>query len=127
MNTLRIAAVTEDGERLSAHFGMALLYRVFTIQDNTIIAEETRSKPSHTHHAHDHTSPQHEHVDMFAPIRDCQVLLAGGMGEPAYQKALASGLQVILTEGPIQKALQAWLKGELQTDLRRIHHRQKGP
>jgi predicted Fe-Mo cluster-binding NifX family protein len=60
---------------------------------------------------------------MFAPIRDCQVLLAGGMGEPAYQKALAAGLQVILTGGTIQNALQAWLKGELQTDLRRIHHR----
>ncbi len=127
MSTIRIAAVTEDGERLSAHFGMAPLYRVFTIQDNTIVAEETRSKPSHTHHAHDHTSPQHKHADMLAPIRDCQVLLAGGMGEPAYQKALAAGLQVILTGGTIQKALQAWLKGELQTDLRRIHHRQKHP
>jgi predicted Fe-Mo cluster-binding NifX family protein len=123
MNTIRIAAVTEDGERLSAHFGMAPLYCVFTIEDNTIVAEETRSKPSHTHHAHDHTSPHHDHADMFAPIRDCQVLLAGGMGEPAYQKALAAGLQVILTGGTIQNALQAWLKGELQTDLRRIHHR----
>lgn len=60
---------------------------------------------------------------MFAPIQDCQVLLAGGMGEPAYQRALAAGLNVILTGGKITEAVDLFLKGNLSSDLRRIHRR----
>ncbi len=123
MNLIRIAAVTEDGERLSAHFGMAPLYRVFTIEDGQIVAEEVRQKPHHLHHSHegDHEHA-HSHADMFAPIGDCQVLLAGGMGEPAYRKALDAGLQVILTGGAIREAVMAYLQGTLESDRRRIHH-----
>lgn len=124
MSTLHIAAVTEDGERLSAHFGMAPLYRVFIIQDGQIVGEETRPKPHH-HHVphHDNHHDHHDHQDMFAPIQDCQVLLAGGMGEPAYQKALDAGLNVILTGGKITEAVDLFLKGNLSSDLRRIHRR----
>nr|BAL56932.1 dinitrogenase iron-molybdenum cofactor biosynthesis protein [uncultured Chloroflexota bacterium] len=122
MSTLRIAAATEDGERLSAHFGMAPLYRVFVIENGQIVHEESRPKPHHEHHlrkegAHD----LHPHADMFAPIRDCQVLLAGGMGEPAYQKARAAGLEVFLSSGEIAAAITAYLQGKLQHDPRRIH------
>ncbi|MEJ5240842.1 MAG: NifB/NifX family molybdenum-iron cluster-binding protein [Anaerolineales bacterium] len=124
MSTVRIAAVTEDGERLSAHFGMAPLYRVFTIENGQIVAEEVRQKPHHLHHPHENGHDQpHFHADMFAPIGDCQVLLVGGMGEPAYRKALAAGLQVILVGGPIREAVMAYLQGTLESDLRRIHHR----
>lgn len=124
MSTLRIAAVTEDGERLSAHFGMAPLYRVFTIENGQIISDETRPKPHHAQHPHEHDHHEHglhNHAAMFAPIRDCQVLLAGGMGEPAYQKARAAGLDVILTAGKIAEAIDAYLKGTLQSDPRRLH------
>lgn len=127
MSTLRIAAVTEDGERLSSHFGMAPLYRVFTVQDGQVVAEETRQKPHHDRHPHGETHHEHrggqDHADMFAPIRDCQVLLVGGMGEPAYQKAQAAGLQVILSGGEIRPALERYLRGELESDPRRIHRR----
>lgn len=128
MSIVRIAAVTEDGERLSAHFGMAPLYRVFTIEDEQIVAEEVRQKPHHLHHPHegDHEhshSRAHSHADMFAPLRDCQVLLAGGMGEPAYRKALDAGLQVVLTGGSIREAVMAYLQGTLESEPRRIHHR----
>ncbi len=72
MSIVRIAAVTEDGERLSAHFGMAPLYRVFTIEDGQIVAEEVRQKPHHLHHSHEDNhehshSRAHSHADMFAP------------------------------------------------------------
>ncbi|MFO3796842.1 MAG: NifB/NifX family molybdenum-iron cluster-binding protein [Anaerolineales bacterium] len=124
MSILRIAAVTEDGERLSAHFGMAPLYRVFTIENGQIVSEETRPKPHHAQHPREHDPHEHgrhNHADLFAPIRDCQVLLAGGMGEPAYQKARAAGLDVILSGGKIAEAIDAYLKGALESDLRRLH------
>lgn len=123
---LRIAAVTEDGQKLSSHFGRAPIYRVFTIERGELTGEEERSKPHHGEHGeHEHRQHDHPHGhgDMFAPIHDCQVLLCGGMGEPAYHKALAAGLEVLLTGGEIEPALRAYLNGELKSDMRRVHRR----
>ena len=66
-------------------------------------------------------NPEGVHA-MFSVIADCQVLVAGGMGEPAYQRALAYGLDVYLTgEWKIEAALAAYQAGQLESDLRRVH------
>lgn len=117
----KIAAVTEDGLHLSSHFGMAPFYRVFTVEDGRIVAEEQRPKPHHSQHPQHPHAGQHGHSDMFAPIHDCRVLLCGGMGSPAYQKALEAGLEVVLTGGEIVSAVQAYLQGRIDHDPRRIH------
>lgn len=127
--TLKIAIVTDNGERISAHFGHARYYKVFTIDENHIVAEEMIPRPhvhdhDHDHdHGHDHHH-EHGHHDpwkMLQPITHCQVLIAGGMGTPAYQAAQASGLEVVLAGGDIHKAVEAYLRGELTSDLRRLH------
>jgi predicted Fe-Mo cluster-binding NifX family protein len=124
MMTYKIAAVTEDGQKISSHFGMAPTYRIFTVADNQILEETQRQKPHHTHH------PQHEghheghasnHDDMFAPLADCKVLICGGMGEPAYQRAVAAGLEVVLVGGDIRTAVDTYLSGDLASDMRRVH------
>lgn len=118
---VKIAAVTEDRKNLSAHFGMAPLYRVFSVEDGQVVAVEDRQKSHHEAHP-EHTSHSHHgHADMFAPIADCQVLLCGGMGAPAYQKAQSAGLQVVLTGGEIEAAVQAFLEGHLTSDMSRVH------
>lgn len=118
----KIAVVTEDSLHLSGHFGMAPFYQVFTVEDGEVVAEEKREKPHHEEHP-DHTSihQPHDHKDMFAPITDCQVLICGGMGQPAYQKAQETGLEIIMTGGDIKKALDAYLQGQIASDLRRVH------
>lgn len=134
---MKIAAVTDDGVKLSSHFGMAASYRVLTIEDGKIVNDETIKKPhreSHGHqhgsdhhdHEHDHEHGDHEHehhggMKFFDPIKDCQVLLCGGMGEPPYQRALSFGLEVMMTGGTIDAAVQAYLNGELVSDQRRVH------
>lgn len=66
-------------------------------------------------------NPEGVHA-MFSVISDCQVLVAGGMGEPAYQRARAYGLEVYLTgEWKIEAALSAYQAGALKSDLRRVH------
>ena len=123
----KIAAVTQDEHSLSSHFGMAPFYKVYTVENGRVIEEETRPKPYHTHHpeghSHEHGHGSHHHEDMFAPIVDCQVLLCGGMGSPAYQKAQAAGLEVVMAGGEILVAVQAYLEDRLVSDLRRIHQR----
>lgn len=151
--SLKIAAVTEDGQKLSSHFGMAPSYIVYSVEEGQVVARETRAKPHNSQHGHaggghDHaehaahipTEPLdlhpaqpmgpgqgpghhggHQHGRMFAPITDCQVLLCGGMGTPAYAKAQAAGLEVVLTGGSLEQAVEAYLAGTLASDMRRVH------
>ncbi len=124
---MKIAVVTEDGKRVSAHFGMAPWYRVFTIADGQIVAEEMREKPHHQHHDHAHGHGHgHEHgcgshEAMFAPLQDCDVVIAGGLGAGALQRLEAIGVELILAGGQVDEVVAAYLRGELKSDPRRIH------
>jgi predicted Fe-Mo cluster-binding NifX family protein len=122
----KIAFPTEDGETISRHFGKAPWFIVPSLDESGRVVYEEREKPYHDstedESQHDHSGHKMVHVTMFAPIADCKVLISGGMGEPAYQNALALGLDVILpAEISIQKALEAYQNGQLESDLRRIH------
>lgn len=117
----KIAAVTQDGNTLSSHFGMAPTYKVYTIEDNQVVSEESRSKPHHSVHPDHQSHGHHGHADMFAPIADCQVLLCGGMGTPAYQKAQSAGLEIVMMGGGLDAAVQAYLQGQTANDMRRVH------
>jgi len=146
----KIAVVTEDGEKISSHFGMAPIYRVFTVEDGHVIAEEQREKPHHERHPdhhrgkqdhqgknaanldfhevqdinlhdHDHHGHDRGHQVMYAPISDCQVLICGGMGTPAHEGALAAGLEVVLVGGKLRPVIDAYLRAEIQSDMRRVH------
>ncbi|MEZ4519317.1 MAG: NifB/NifX family molybdenum-iron cluster-binding protein [Chloroflexota bacterium] len=64
----------------------------------------------------------HGHQGMFDLLADCQVLIAGGMGQSAYAQAEAQGLEIYLSgEEEIPQALAAYLAGTLQSDTRRVH------
>ncbi len=118
---IKIAVATEDQQNISNHFGRAPQYRIITVEQSNIMGNEVRSKPYHSQQEPHPAGANHSHDDMFAPIADCQVLICGGMGTPAYDKAQAAGLNVILTGGGIEAAVQAYLSGVLTSDLRRIH------
>ncbi len=129
--TRKIAVVTDNGERISPHFGRARYYKIFTVEGDQIVAEELRPRSSagdenhgpgeHHRHGQGHGHGRHNHQRMLAEIADCQVLIAGGMGGPAYATAQAAGLEIVLAGGPIRPAVEAYLRGELTTDPRRLH------
>ncbi len=126
---LKIAFPTQDNTlepgqaTISAHFGRAPYFIVATLDDSADPQFEQRSKAYHgrgEHEQHDHHS--HNHAGMFGPIADCQVLIAGGMGQPAYDNAVAAGLTVILTaERSVTAALAGFRANTLISDTRRIH------
>jgi predicted Fe-Mo cluster-binding NifX family protein len=117
---VKIAAVTNDGTTITGHFGMALYYQVIVIEAGKVTTKEQRPKPHHGVHPDYAQAEHHDHQDMFAPIQDCQVLLCGGMRTPAYEKAEAVGLQIIMTGGKIDDAVRKFLQGNLVSDPRRI-------
>lgn len=121
---MKIAAVTDDGKTIHSHFGQAPYYEVLTIENNAVVARERRNKPSHQHEQHEHHAVGGDtHAQGMAQvISDCQVLLARGMGQPAFQALQAAGIEPILTEKQaIDDAVQAYLRGELTHRTDRIH------
>jgi len=142
---MKVAFPTDDGETISAHLGRANYFKVFTLEGENILQYEQRTKPVHGGDGQHEHQDHHEHqelfepeknpgnrielerphvggVTMFDPISDCQVLIARGMGEPAYNHATRQGLEVILTsEKTIENALKIYQSGELTSDMRRVH------
>jgi predicted Fe-Mo cluster-binding NifX family protein len=124
MSVIKIAAVTDDGQSLSNHFGMAAQYVVIDVEAGQILSQETRQKPHHTihpDHSKEHAHSEQLHEDMFAPIRDCQVLLVGGMGSGAHAKAVGAGLEIVLIGGSIADAVENYLNGAAASNDMRLH------
>lgn len=116
---MKIAFPTDDGATISRHFGRAPLFVVVTLGDDQV--EESREQREKGYHApgEPHSGP---HPGMFEPLHDCRVLIAGGMGIPAYEKARAAGLEVIATrEHSIDAALQAYRAGTLSHETVLVH------
>ena len=111
---MKIAAVSEDGVTISRHFGRAEYYIVLTIEDGKIVDREQREKMGHSHFAGEHHEAQgHEsdprghgfapaeqdrHFLMVEAIRDCQILLARGMGAGAYYSMEQAGIRPVITD-----------------------------
>ena len=118
----RIAFPTEDGETISRHFGQARYFKIITIIDGRVGDSELREKASHQHGEHDHADGMHPGQKMVDAISDCQVLISGGMGMPAVERASAKGLQVFLTRRTsIAEAAQAFVDGTLEHEPKLIH------
>jgi predicted Fe-Mo cluster-binding NifX family protein len=131
---MKIAAITEDGNTISQHFGRAPLYLVFTVEDGKIISKETRDKAGHHTFAAHHSDvapgerhgygagAQSRHASMMEDIADCQVLIAGGMGWGAYESLKGGNIQPIVTDvGNIEEAVKLYLEGELPNLMERLH------
>jgi len=120
----KIAFPTDDGETISKHLGQAKYFQVVTFENGQVQSTERREKASHSHqdHSHEQEAGVHPGQAMIEAIRDCQVLISGGMGQPMYNRAISSGLEVYLTgEDRISEAIEAYQKGTLSSDMRRVH------
>ena len=122
----KIAIATEDGVHISAHFGRAPYFEVLTLDGGEIVARERREK---THHqgSHDHAHPEQGGHDTHASsmvdaVRDCTVIIAGGMGKPAYASIQAANLTPLLTDiREIESAALAYAAGKLVNRMERMH------
>jgi predicted Fe-Mo cluster-binding NifX family protein len=133
----KIAIITDDGKRISRHFGRATHYLVVSIEDGRETGRELRAKPGHQHfvgqqgHQEDHAhgegqrhgfdpESQNRHFQMASVIQDCSVLICGGMGMGAYEGMKSANIRPVVTDlWDVDQALQAYLAGTLQdrTDL----------
>ena len=132
---MKIAVVTDDEKTISAHFGRAQYYSVFTVEDNKIVKKEIRDKANHSqfsgedHHHGEYgdshgmdPASQNRHGMMMETIQDCDVLLARGMGQGAHNNLRDRKIKPVLTDiQDIQEAVEAYLSGKLVENLARLH------
>jgi predicted Fe-Mo cluster-binding NifX family protein len=126
-NRMKIAAITDDGQTISQHFGRAPFYLVLVVEEGQVVDRELRDKLGHSQFAHDEapttddqgrhgygSEAQDRHSRMAASIGDCQVLLCGGMGWGAYDSIKQAGIKPIVTDiVGIEAAVQAYLDGTI--------------
>ncbi|HHX42715.1 MAG TPA: dinitrogenase iron-molybdenum cofactor biosynthesis protein [Chloroflexi bacterium] len=130
---MKIACVSDDQRTISAHFGRAQYYVVVTVEDGTIVHREVRPKLGHQHFAghevhqpgngHGMDPASHDrHVSMAEAIRDCEALLARGMGRGAYLSMERLGITPIATDvESIDQAVLAYAQGRLENRNDRVH------
>ena len=124
---MKIAVLTDDGKTISRHFGRALYYQVFTIEDGKVTGKEMREKIGHRHFAdqpHEHDQPgmphgmddasHQKHVRMTQTIEDCEAMIGGGMGMGAFRSLESLGIKPVLTDmEDVEAAVQAYIDGTL--------------
>jgi predicted Fe-Mo cluster-binding NifX family protein len=133
---MKIAAVTDNGKKVSAHFGRATKYAVFSVVNGQIVNRELRDKMGHHDFAHEghHEHGDHEHGhghgrhsaekhrQMFAAITDCDILLARGMGQGAYAGLEQANIKPILTDiADVETAVIAVIENKIVDHPERLH------
>ena len=132
--TINIALVTDDGTTISQHFGRAKFFEVLIVENGKIVKREHREKMGHhnfTQEEHHHQQgEQHgldehshsKHVSMAEAIKDCQILLARGMGNGAYQSMSQLNIKPVVTDiKNIDEAVQAVINGSIVDHTEKLH------
>ena len=132
---MKIAVITENETTVSQHFGRAPLYVVFTVENGKITGKESRAKMGHNQFASQHgpheaqggqhgfdPASQSRHAGMAEAIKDCQILIAGGMGMGAYESLKTYKIEPIITDvQDIEEVVNLQLQGKLPNLRERLH------
>lgn len=127
---MKIALITNDGNTISKHFGMAPYYMIVTVEDGKIIKKEQRTKAGHhtfgdhphQHDLHSAAGERHgfdadshtKHTTMAEAMSDCKTLIAGGMGWGAFDSLKSLGIETIITDiDNIEEAVKLYIQGQL--------------
>jgi predicted Fe-Mo cluster-binding NifX family protein len=133
---MKIAVACMNEHTIAAHFGRAEKYMVYEVEDGQVMDRKMVPKPGHRHfsqqqpvggqgHGHGSGFGHHagcKHEQMIENIRDCDVLLAGGMGRGAYVDMQTWGIRPIVTDiTEVEKAVQAVVDGTIVDHTEKLH------
>jgi predicted Fe-Mo cluster-binding NifX family protein len=106
---------------LAHHFGRSRYFLVFEVTDGHITGPEARANgcTASAQGECGHESPEHHahsHEALVTALKDCQVVLAGGMGRRAAMDLQAHGIKPLAVsfDGPALEAVRAYLSGAIQ-------------
>ena len=135
---MKIAIVSDDQQTISRHFGRAENYIVISLEQENIIERKMLPKVGISHTSaghqgrHSHRSDGRgrgfghqsdgRHEEMFENIKDCDILVARGMGRGAYLGLQQLGIKPIVTDiADIETAVQAILDDTIINHTEKLH------
>lgn len=99
------AAISTDGEYVSAHFGRCPSYTIVDIEENKVIKKEIIENPGH------HT----EYLPQFLNEKNVDVIVAGGMGRRAQGLFAEANIETLVgVSGKIDEVIEQLVKGTLK-------------
>lgn len=124
---MKIAIASDDGKRISAHFGRTRGFQIYTISDckvegseyleNTFTGHAMGMHHEHAHGAqHQHGAGGHHqgHGVILEALKECDVVISMGMGRRIYNDLMNAGKEVFITdETTTDAAVEKYLKQEL--------------
>ena len=131
---MKVAVVTNDGDYVYSHFGRAAYFKIYQIENNQIVNVELRQRASgccssgggHQQQnsgcgCRDNSEQKHE--ELTVEIRDCDTIIAGGMGRNSYESLKAQGFNVVLTDYSwTEEAITAYMENKIVSfSEQRVH------
>jgi len=109
-------AVASDGVGISPHFGRCACFLVFQVDNGQVVGKESRPNTytafalGQCDHGHNHG-----HGPIVNALRDCTLVLCGGIGWHAAEELKQYGIQVSVVGENISpdEAVRRYLVGEL--------------
>ena len=118
---MRIAVPTNDGTRISEHFGRSAAFLVFEIENGRIQSRELR--PNGMQHSHEQGScghgsqnqGQHSHAGILETLAGCDTVICTGMGARAAEALQTAGVTTVVAAATdsAENMIASYLKGDL--------------
>ncbi len=111
-----------NGNTVTAHFGRTKAFAVVELEDGAEVNRELREVGECTQGNHPDPGHRRRHHDLVDSVRDCDVVIAGGMGLPVQDRLEEAGIEVVLTDTrAIDDAVEQYVAGTLAHDPDRAH------
>ncbi len=115
---MKIAIASDDRKTISHHFGRALGFVVFDIQDGKVVNRDYRQNIG----KNTGECGSCDHSAMIKNVRDCEIVISYGMGQRIYADLLNSHITPIVTEeNTVDKALEQFLNKQLKNRTDKLH------
>ncbi len=112
---------------MASHFGQAMGFMIFHVENGKVISNEFRPN-TFTGHAlglAETGNAHHHHGPILPALSDCQAVISHGMGRRIFDDLCNAGIDAIITdEENIERAIALYVEGKLinRPELGCQHH-----
>lgn len=115
---MKIAIASDNKKTISHHFGRALGFAIFELDNGKVINQEYRENRGKNRGE----CGTCDHAMMINNIKDCQVVISYGMGQRIYQDLMNSNISAVVTEEKnVKDALEKFMQDNLKNRLDKLH------
>jgi predicted Fe-Mo cluster-binding NifX family protein len=115
---MKIAIASDDEIHIADHFGRALGFVIFEIENDVILNKEYRKNIG----KHTGECGSCDHDMMINNIKDCDIVISYGMGRRIFADLSKNNLQAVVTDvNTVDEALKRFINNELKNRLDKLH------